>query len=158
MSEISVYTVDEERLKTLAASLAPQCKTGDCLLLIGELGAGKTSFARAFIHALQQSESEEVVSPTFTLVQTYQTKAAPVAHFDLYRIKHAQELQEIGLDDALQQGITLIEWPQIAQNWLPAASLTVSIGFVTNGNERSITLSSPDSSWCHRVPQPREVA
>lgn len=140
---------DEAPLQSFAASLARQCGAGDCLLLIGDLGAGKTSFARGFIRG-RITEETDVPSPTFTLVQTYPA-AIPIWHFDLYRLKHGSELQEIGLDEALQHGISLIEWPQIAAGHLPADALEIHIA--VQGQGRQLTLRSHAARWQTRIPK-----
>lgn len=139
----------EPQLQAFAAQLARVCRRGDCLLLFGDLGAGKTSFARGFICALL-GEGTEVPSPTFTLVQTYPA-AIPVWHFDLYRLKHASELQEIGLEDALEQGITLMEWPQIAEGHLPPDALEIYIE--PAGQGRQLTLRGLSAHWQNRLPK-----
>jgi len=136
---------DEAQTRHLAQQLAHYCKKGDCLLLEGDLGAGKSSFARAFIQSLY--EGMEVVSPTFTLIQTYETpQGETIGHFDLYRLKSAGELREIGLDEALDNSITLIEWPQIAQGHLPLSALRLQI-IITGTTQRRITLSGIAQRW-----------
>ena len=137
----------EAALQTFAAALAPLCRAGDCLLLSGAVGAGKTSFARAFIRALA-GQGTDVPSPTFTLVQTYDA-AIPLWHYDLYRLKHAAELQELGLHEALQNGITLIEWPQIAEGWLPPDALHIEI--TPAGQGRQLTLRGQPAKWQTRI-------
>jgi len=101
--------------KKLAESLASRVIRGDVVTLVGDLGAGKTSFARFFIQSLSKA-AVEVTSPTFTLLQTYPVNLSSgveceLYHYDLYRIEHASQLIELGFDDALQ-GITIIEWPE----------------------------------------------
>ena len=93
--------------RMMAARLVPPCT----ILLSGEVGAGKTHFARAFIRARQGAAAEDVPSPTFTLVQFYEGEP-PVAHFDLYRLTRPEEAFEIGLDEALDEGCVVIEWPE----------------------------------------------
>jgi tRNA threonylcarbamoyladenosine biosynthesis protein TsaE len=139
---------DEAATAALARRLAPWLKQGDVVALRGDLGAGKTSFARALIRALsgQDGAEREVPSPTFTLVQTYETPAGPVHHFDLYRIQSPDELTEIGWDEALGQGIVLIEWPERASTLLPAARLDVTLGFGAGAEARHATFQ-PGPGW-----------
>lgn len=100
---------------------------GDLVTLRGELGAGKTTFARELIAALAGSDGAEIPSPTFTLVQDYETKRTPVWHFDLYRLRDEAELSELGLDDALGRGVALVEWPERAGAGLPLDRLDIHI-------------------------------
>jgi tRNA threonylcarbamoyl adenosine modification protein YjeE len=120
----------------IAASLAP----GDAVALEGDLGAGKTTLARAILTALGLSES--VPSPTFTLVQRYETQHLTVAHFDLYRVEREDEIEELGLDDALAEGAALIEWPEHAGSRLPADALHVQLAIVDETSRRAV-LSGP---------------
>ncbi len=94
----------------LAGRLAGLAEAGDIIGLAGELGAGKTTFARAFIRA--RVGEVEVPSPTFTLVQIYENGGAPVWHFDLYRLKNSEEMYELGIEEAFDTAICLIEWPE----------------------------------------------
>ncbi len=94
----------------LAARLAALAVAGDIIGLAGELGAGKTTFARAFIRA--RLGETEVPSPTFTLVQTYENGGAPIWHFDLYRLQNSEEVFELGIEEAFETAISLIEWPE----------------------------------------------
>ena len=145
MSAISIATTSERATQAFAAALAKQCRTGDCILLEGDLGAGKTTFARGFIGALYDGD-DDIVSPTFTLVQQY----GIIRHFDLYRLKSPDDLQEIGLSEALQDAITLIEWPALAADYIPASALTITIAFGKNTGERQWTLSG-DATWHTRL-------
>ncbi|MBB5660754.1 tRNA (adenosine(37)-N6)-threonylcarbamoyltransferase complex ATPase subunit type 1 TsaE [Brevundimonas halotolerans] len=101
---------DEAATTRLGAALALQLAIGEALLLNGELGMGKSTLARGLIRALTRPD-EDVPSPTFTLVQFYEG-SPPVAHFDLYRLEDPEEIQEIGLYEALEDGAVLIEWPE----------------------------------------------
>ena len=100
-----------EETAVFAAQLARVCAQGDCLLLIGDLGAGKTAFARGFIRALQEAPTE-VTSPTFTLVHEYRGPERTVYHIDLYRLDTERELTTLGLEDMSNEegAILLIEW------------------------------------------------
>ncbi len=109
---------DENASDALAARLAAALQPGETLLLSGALGAGKTHIARALIRAWTGRADEPVPSPTFTLVQTYDTPKGEVWHADLYRLADPQELLELGLDDALGAALCLIEWPdRMAPDW-----------------------------------------
>jgi hypothetical protein len=118
----------------VAGGLAP----GDIVALEGDLGAGKTALARAVLQAL--GVREDVPSPTFTLVQRYETPALIVNHFDLYRIKSESELDELGFDDALAEGAALIEWPERALHRIPGDALHIHLA-ITGDGARHATLS-----------------
>ena len=109
----------------LGAAIAERLVPGDAVLLKGDLGSGKTTLARAILSAL--GVAENVPSPTFTLVQGYETSRLFVSHYDLYRLKRESELDELGLDEALDQGAALIEWPERAENRLPPDALTAAL-------------------------------
>lgn len=131
-------TSDEKETAALAASLAQECKSPSLYCLYGDLGAGKSVFARSFIQALTSAE-EDVPSPTFTLVQTYDTAKGPLHHFDLYRLEHPEETDELGWDEALSQSIVIVEWPQRLGNLLPPSRIDIHID-VENENTRKITI------------------
>lgn len=142
----------------LAAALAAVCAPGDCIALEGDLGSGKTTFARGFIRALQAAE-EEVVSPTFTLAQTYPARQGfPVWHFDLYRLRHADELAAIGFEDALATGVTLVEWPALASQLLPPHTLHVAMDYGAAEDERRIGVSGNSATWKPRLEALKESA
>ncbi|MCB1556708.1 MAG: tRNA (adenosine(37)-N6)-threonylcarbamoyltransferase complex ATPase subunit type 1 TsaE [Alphaproteobacteria bacterium] len=109
--------------RTIAAKLAP----GSCLCLQGDLGAGKSVFCRALIRSLAGEQDLEVPSPTFTLLQTYDTPCGIVYHFDLYRLDNPVDVFELGWDEALATGITLVEWPEKAGPYLPANARRLTI-------------------------------
>ena len=110
----------------LGRALAGALKAGEAICLSGPLGAGKSVLARSLIRALAPDE-RDVPSPTFTLVQFYETPGLIVAHFDLYRLKSADEVFEIGLDEAMRDGAALIEWPERLGHHLPANRLDIEI-------------------------------
>ena len=104
-------------MANFAQEMAALAQVGDIIGLKGTLGAGKSFFAKNFINFLSEKPIE-VLSPTFNLVYSYDTKKGEVFHFDLYRLKSSDELENIGFFDALQNGISLIEWPEIATGFL----------------------------------------
>lgn len=125
----------------LGEQLALALKPGDCIALIGDLGAGKSTLARAFIRAMAEDEGLEVPSPTFTIVQSYDLRI-PVHHLDLYRLSDVSELDELGLDEMLKDGICLIEWPDIAAQDLPKDSL-LTLQLEHSGSGRIAELNGP---------------
>jgi len=130
----------------LAAKLAPALAPGDVLALRGDLGAGKTSFARGLIAALARAAGEappEVPSPTFTLVQTYEFPDALLWHFDLYRIDRPDDALELGIEEAFAEGISLIEWPERLGDFLPERRIEVRLGFTESPEARRIEIEAP---------------
>jgi tRNA threonylcarbamoyladenosine biosynthesis protein TsaE len=127
----------ENHTKLLAESLAKIAKRGDIFLLKGDLGSGKTTFARFFIQFFL-GKGEEVPSPTFTIVQAYLTNQFTIWHFDLYRLHDSRELGEIGLEDAFYTGVSLVEWPERLGMYEPKSSLSLS--FENEGEKRKVTI------------------
>lgn len=129
---------------TLARRLAKHARPGDIYTLQGDLGVGKTAFARAFIHSLTDDASVDVTSPTFTLLQTYPVKLSDgvhseIWHFDLYRINHESELLELGIDEALAH-IMLIEWPERLGNYILPVAVALEFRLNEDGT-REVILS-----------------
>lgn len=112
--------------EALAVRLAALARAGDTILLEGPLGAGKTAFARAFLRTLAANPALEVPSPTFTLVQGYDTRIGPVWHFDLWRLDGPAALEELGWDEA-REGVVLVEWPDRLEDLRPADALVVTL-------------------------------
>ena len=117
---------DEAATARLGAAIAQVLQPGEAVCLSGPLGAGKSTLARALVRALTTPD-EDVPSPTFTLVQFYEGPRLKLAHFDLYRLSDPDEAYEIGLEEALEDGAALIEWPQRLQGRLPADRLAIDI-------------------------------
>jgi tRNA threonylcarbamoyladenosine biosynthesis protein TsaE len=142
---------DEAATAALAARAAVRAGAGDVIALYGDLGAGKTTFARAFIRALSpDSVPEEVPSPTFTLLQCYDRVPAPVWHFDLYRLARPDEVYELGFEEALAEAISLIEWPDRLGPLLPADRLEVHLSYAEPATARRAHLVGL-GTWAPRL-------
>jgi tRNA threonylcarbamoyladenosine biosynthesis protein TsaE len=121
------------QMQDFAHRIAKNILPKQTIALYGTLGVGKSFFAKNFINFLQDQPSE-ILSPTFNLVYQYETTLGKVFHFDLYRLKTSDELENIGFFDILQNHITLIEWPQIAEKYLPKNCLQITIKNVFDDN------------------------
>jgi tRNA threonylcarbamoyl adenosine modification protein YjeE len=145
MAEVTVALDDLAATGRLAARLAGVAERGDVIALAGPLGAGKTAFARAFVAALAEAEgraADEVPSPTFTLVQSYDFERIAVYHFDLYRIADPNEAWELGLQESLVEGVTLIEWPERLGPLLPTDRLDLALAQGATTSARIATLTA----------------
>lgn len=120
----------ETATEALGTKIARALRVGDAVLLSGPLGAGKTVLARAILRAL--GVTGRVPSPTFTLVQSYETTNLFVRHFDLYRIESESDLIELGLEDALDDGAVIVEWPEHGFGQLPDSALKIEISPLKN--------------------------
>lgn len=128
----------------LAAYLATRATAGNCFCLTGDLGAGKSAFARAFIRARAGDGALVVPSPTFPIVQPYEFLDPALYHFDCYRLEGEAELTEIGLEEALESGICLIEWPEVAKRVIGANRIDIGIEIAPNNQTRAISVSGID--------------
>jgi tRNA threonylcarbamoyladenosine biosynthesis protein TsaE len=147
---IGIDLKDAEATTALGRAVAPRLEPGEAVLLYGPLGMGKSTLARGLIRALA-GEDEDVPSPTFTLVQFYETDP-PVAHFDLYRLTRPEEAFEIGLDEALDVGAALIEWPERLGDD-PARALgpdRLTITLEERGEGRHATVSGA-GAWAEKI-------
>ena len=122
----------EKETATIANNLAPLLKIGDVVALKGTLGVGKTTFVRALVNALIGTKTD-VPSPTFTLLQTYDTPNFPLYHFDFYRLKTPEEAYEIGIEDAFMDGVSMIEWPEKIGSLLPQNHKEISFQILPDG-------------------------
>lgn len=138
----------EDETAAVAARLAGSLRAGDVVTLSGPLGVGKTAFARAVLRAA--GHAGDVPSPTFAIVQPYEELALPIWHCDLYRLQHPSELEELGLDSALDGGALLIEWPERASAAAWPQALRLSLDF-SPGGARSLTWMVPPA-WEGRWP------
>ena len=144
MTAIERVLPDEAATALLGEDLAAALRPGDVVALKGDLGAGKTTLARALIRALADDPDLDVPSPTFTLVQTYEARL-PVAHFDLYRLGSPAELDELGFDEAAADGVALVEWPERAGDRLPADAIVVELTQLGDG--RLARISGRRRQW-----------
>ena len=150
MSSQKISIKNKIEMSGLAKKIAALAQIGNIFGLKGSLGAGKSFFAREFINALSASEIN-VPSPTFNLVYSYNTKKGEVFHFDLYRLKNVQDLENIGFFDAIKNGICLIEWPEIATKFLPKNYIEIEIVALGDGEEREVRINifncQEDRKW-----------
>lgn len=138
---------NETATQRFAAAMADILEPGDSLLLEGEIGAGKSAFARALIRSVAGAEIE-VPSPTFTLVQTYAFDTFEIWHCDLYRLGHPDDVLELGLDAAFETAICLIEWPDRLGDLTPSGALTLR--FAALQDHHTVTFQ-PDQNWAARL-------
>ena len=148
---IQQTNIDEAALARFAQDVAFTLASGDTLTLEGDLGTGKTTFARALIRALTGDAGLEVPSPTFTLVQSYSAARFDLAHFDLYRLNSPAELDELGLDAALKSGIAIIEWPDRAGDRLPQDRFCLRLSEGRDEDGRNLDFSAQGSAQIRAV-------
>jgi tRNA threonylcarbamoyladenosine biosynthesis protein TsaE len=129
----------------LGSAIAGALQPGEAVCLQGPLGVGKSVLARALVRAFT-GETGDVPSPTFTLVQFYEGEAGPLAHFDLYRLQNAGEAFELGLDDALEAGAAVIEWPERLGHHVPPDRLDIVLQLGEDGVSRHARLT-PHGAW-----------
>ena len=146
-------THSPEETAALARALAPLLAPGDTLLLKGEIGAGKTHFARALIQARLRAAGrmEDVPSPTYTLVQTYTDNQAEIWHVDLYRICDVSELEELGLLAAFDEAICIVEWPERLGPLAPARALHLELQPGEGAETRLIRIRGDGAHWLPRI-------
>jgi tRNA threonylcarbamoyl adenosine modification protein YjeE len=131
---------DLEKTEALGRRIASILGTGDTIALEGDLGAGKTTLSRAILRAL--GVAGEVPSPSFTLVQHYDTPRLKIAHYDFYRIQDSSEVDELGLEDSVIEGAAIIEWPERAPTRIPPDALRIRIEILGEG-ERVVQFFGP---------------
>ena len=144
---------DEAATAALATRLARLVRRGDVIALKGELGAGKTSFARAFIRA-RAGHDEIVPSPTFTLMQVYELPDLSIWHFDGYRLRDPEEGWELGIEDAFRDGVSLIEWPERFGPLIPQRRLEITFehrGSHGAAAEARRAIIDPGPEWAARL-------
>ena len=144
---------DKGKIHNIAKQCAFHAGCYDCFTLTGNLGAGKTFFASCFIPEFLKM-NESVSSPTFSISQYYHSNLAkaPLWHFDLYRLEYVSEVEETGLVEALEQGVTLIEWSDIAQYYLPEDRIDIVFAFEENSDYRTLRIIG-DAPWIQQLNQ-----
>jgi len=150
MTAYHIDLPDLDSVARLGAAIAQEARVGDILALSGDLGAGKTTLARAILSSL--GLAEEAPSPTFTIVVTYDAPPLrlPVWHVDLYRLEEPEETVELGLDEAFDTALSLIEWPERMEGFMPADRLWLALAPATNGKGRTLTVDAPPA-WEERA-------
>jgi tRNA threonylcarbamoyladenosine biosynthesis protein TsaE len=146
---IVIETKSSDDTADVGAALAPLLRAGDTILLAGDLGAGKTTFTQGLGRAL--GVTEQITSPTFTLMRGYKGAALTLVHVDVYRVGHLQEIVDLGIEELLDDGaVAVIEWGDIAAPTLPQDFLEVAIGFGDGDDERRLTLRTVGRRWAER--------
>lgn len=153
---LTVALADPDATARLAVALAALLRPGDVVALRGDLGTGKTTFARALIRALTGTD-EDVPSPTFTLVQIYDLPFGMLWHFDLYRLAGPEEVIELGWDEARAEGIALVEWPDRLGPLLPAERLDIVLTFGARPGTRVAAITGSDG-WADRLSALKDAA
>lgn len=151
----TIKSKSEHDTSQIARMLLDYLKPGDCLLLVGPVGVGKSFFARALIQAQMQrdGQTEDVPSPTFTLIQEYETSLGRFCHADLYRLGDPSELDELGLPSYFSDAICLIEWPEKLGSYRPERNLLVkmSLGRAVESREIEFLPSGEGWSWISQL-------
>lgn len=149
MTHVRLTLANADATASLAQRLAPILRPADVILLEGPIGAGKTHFARALIQARLAAEGvhEDVPSPTFTLVQVYQAGEVEIWHADLYRLTHPDEAAELGLDEAFETAVCLVEWPERLGPYGPQNALHLRLTPQPGSEERVADFFATDPRW-----------
>jgi tRNA threonylcarbamoyladenosine biosynthesis protein TsaE len=142
LAPLELMLPTEAATAALGARLAALARPGDCILLEGPIGAGKSHLARSFIRA-RLGRMEEVPSPTFTLVQVYEAGPVEIWHADLYRLTHPDEVWELGLDEAFERAIVLVEWPDRLGPHLPPQALHLRLEAAGDGRRAILSGGRP---------------
>lgn len=159
-AEITFDLDTEDRTCAFATALAPQLRNGDVLCLHGPIGAGKSVLARTIIRQrlMAVGQDEDIPSPTFTLVQCYSAGPLEIWHSDLYRLSDWHDIGELGLEDAFDSSLHLIEWPDRLGEAVPRRALHLTLAMGARPTERRLTVTSNDESWEARIASALAVA
>ncbi len=145
MPNNKLHLNNESDSRRLAEAIAANLTGVEVITLSGGLGAGKTTFARALINSMSKKK-QDVISPTFNIVQIYDTDIAKVWHYDLYRIKSLSEIAELGLEEAAGNGVVIVEWPEMAGNMMPAANIHIKFDYSAFDGGRTAEINC-DKKW-----------
>ncbi len=157
MTNWTVSSADLPDVERLAELIALKVRPGDTLALNGDLGAGKTTFARALIRAVLADPDADVPSPTFSLVQTYEAPRLALAHLDLYRLSGADEVLELGIDELLSTGAVIVEWPERAGTLLGGNRLDIHLGEASDPGRRHVRMTA-SGTWAERLARLERLA
>ena len=141
---------EEKDTKSVAEKFSKLIKQGDFILLSGNLGVGKTTFIKFLINSLQKANKQkisEVTSPTFNITNEYQIKKTLIKHYDLYRIKNKKELYNLGIQENLNDQITLVEWPKIIKKIKVKNSINLIFEYKKNYTERYLSIISKNKKF-----------
>lgn len=147
---ITLPSSSPDRTCAIAARLGALLAPGDSVLLTGDIGAGKTHFARCLIQSLIL-QPEDVPSPTFTLVQTYDAQPGAIWHADLYRLTDPDDVFELGLTEAFERAICLVEWPDRLGGLAPENALSLDITNGPTADARVLTFHGPSATWAAKL-------
>lgn len=147
---LTLHLTSPDRTAEFACKLANTLTPGDAVLLSGPVGAGKSHFCRSLIGAIL-TLPEDIPSPTFTLVQTYDTTAGTLWHSDLYRISSPYEIEELGLTEAFDEAICLVEWPDRLGNLAPENALSIALAYGDSDTSRVLHADWSDDKWAKRL-------
>lgn len=147
---ITLHLASPDETAEVAEELAQQLRPGDVILLSGPVGAGKSHFSRHLIKSILV-EPEDIPSPTFTLVQTYETHNGELWHSDLYRIGSTTEIEELGLAEAFEGAICIVEWPDRLGPLTPRNALAIELSEGANEDSRELTARWDDEKWTART-------
>ncbi len=149
-SPLSFHASSPEATCAFAEALGARLAPGDAVLLTGPVGAGKSHFARCLIAALLTAP-EDIPSPTFTLVQSYAGRSGEIWHADLYRLADSSEIAELGLEEAFDTAICLVEWPDRLGDAAPVDALAIRFAPGPGESDRELTLTWEDPRWAARL-------
>jgi|TARA_B110001450_G_C17394375_1_gene389032 tRNA threonylcarbamoyladenosine biosynthesis protein TsaE len=149
------YNITIQQTVYIAEILAEVIRPGDTVLLFGEIGSGKTFFSRAMIQKMMEKQGavvEDIPSPTFTIVQIYDTLVPSVWHLDLYRISNPDEIIDLDLENALEKHVCLIEWPQHMGLHVPERNISITLEEILgSGDVRNIDFEFYGTGWEHII-------